>query len=204
MKEILISLASILFGWVLAELTYFTKEKVKARRLKKALLEEIKDCFGYLQRAKLCLEECIQLAYFKKLSDSIPTKCPTQIFKRYFTDIYVYLKQAERVSFNSIYQLLEVIHAQYDKIEALYPACQKDLTKLSDMNSLIEATYSNILNTLTIIRFHLDNSKKLDLNFWDETRSQQFQNEINKKIIALLDEAKEEGLEKIIRKYNIK
>jgi len=203
-KEIFISLFFILFGWGLAEVTYFAKEKVKTRKLKKALLEEIKDCFGYLQRARLCLEEYIQLAYFKKLSDSIPTKSPTQIFKNNFAEIYVYLKQAERISFNSIYQLLEAIHSQYDKIEALYPICQKDLTKLSDMNSLIEATYSNILNALAIIRFHLDNSRKLNLSFWDETRTQQFQNEIKKGIIVLLNEAKEKGLEEILKKYNIK
>ncbi len=204
MKEVFISLISILFGWSLAELTYFTKKKVKARILKKALLEEIKDCSGYLQRAKLCSEEYIQLTYFKKLSDSIPTKSPMQIFKNHFADVYIYLRQAERISFNSIYQLLEAIHFQYDKIEALYPVCQKDLTKLSDMNSLIEATYSNILNALAIIKFHLSNSKKLNLSFWNDTRTQQFQNEIKKRIIVLLNEAKEKGLEEILKKYNRK
>ncbi len=58
-EKLLIGLASVGFGWVLAQFTSVAKDWLYARKISKALLEELSELKSELDRTRGCPEFCV-------------------------------------------------------------------------------------------------------------------------------------------------
>ena len=150
----LVTLGAVTLGWLLGETTGWFKSKKRINSLKKALFEEIQDASSWLRRNQLTLEEIIQLSTIEYLSEVSPVSVPVHIYDKHFPEISVYLSRSERVSYNSIYHLINISHDQTKKIVVLRMACLRDKSKIREYLETLEAVYHNVSMAIWQIDYH--------------------------------------------------
>jgi len=197
----LVTLGAVALGWVLGETTGWFKNKQRINNLKKALFEEIQDALSWLKRNQLTLEKTIQLATKEYLSEDGPVSVPTHIYAKHFPEISVYLSRSERVSYNSIYNLINISHDQAKKIEALRMACLRDKTKEREYLETLDAAYHNLSMAIWQINYHVKHGSHIDIERLSGEDAKRIDNDRREKLIKLINEAKTLSVEEIKKNY---
>lgn len=197
----LVTLGAVALGWLLGETTGWFKSKKRITVLKKALFEEIQDALPLLRRNQLTLEEIIQLATIKYLPEDSPVPVPTHIYGKHFAEISVYLSRSERVSYNSIYNLINAYHDQTKKIAALRMACLSDKTKIKEYLETIEAVYYNASMAIWQINYHIRHGSRINVTSVSDKDAKVIDDEITEKLIKIINEAKTLSVSEIKENY---
>jgi hypothetical protein len=159
------ALGGVALGWLLSEATGWIKAKRRARMLKRALIQEIDDARGALKRVQLEVEKSIQLVLLGYISTTGPIKFPTHIHTNHFAEASLQLSQSERISFNSIYYLIDTINSLMDRLQERVSAAVKEPTEqnMRDLAGTLELLYSNSRHAMYNINYHRQNQKNLDM-----------------------------------------
>ena len=187
--DTLVKLGAIFLGWLLGEGTRWIREYYRIRNLKKALISELQDCRSQLLRNKLTLRYIIQHSFLGEPFDIVPAKIQTHIFDKYFPEISIYLGSSERISLNSIHNLIQRSYIQFDQMKTFNI-------------ELVKATYHNVSNAIVQIKLHLKYRNKLNVFAFDKgDLKKQLDKDVENEFQKMIQEAKEQGLEGVRKKY---
>lgn len=197
----LVTLGAVALGWLLGETTGWFKSKKRITVLKKALFEEIQDASSWLRRNQLTLEEIIQLSTIEYLSEVSPVSVPVHIYDKHFPEISVYLSRSERISYNSIYNLINISYDQIKKIRALRSACLSDKTKIKEYLETLDAAYYNISMAIWQINRHINYGSQINVDNLSGEDAKVIDDEIKEKLIKITNEAKTLSVSEIEKNY---
>jgi hypothetical protein len=200
----IITLFAVALGWFLGEATGLIRRHREIVKLKRALIIELKDCLGWLLRNKTTIEYNIRLAVLGQLPDSSPVKIPTHIYEKHFTDITVHLSNSERISFNSIYNLIAFCQYQTEQLVILRTACINDKQRLREFDSILEGMYHNLCLAIYLINYHLQSGKKLDVSKMSDEEQKIMLEKSNDDLQKIIMEAKSLGIKEVKEKYHYK
>src|SRR6266851_4381265 len=169
----LFALGGVALGWVLGEASGWIKAKRRSRVLKRALLAEISDARGWLNRTRLVVESAMQLALYRVLLTVGPIKFRPHIYTAHFAEASLHLTESDRISFNAIYHLVDTVNGLTDQLQLRIEGVAKALTLPADKGAIeqafremagtLELIYSNARHAVYNINYHLKNQKNLDM-----------------------------------------
>jgi len=197
----IIALAAVVFGWFIGETTGLLKKRWSIRNLKKSLYVEMSDTLSWLKRNQLTIEHIIQLTVLKEFVDFGPVKVPTHIYDKHFPEISPNLTNSERVSYNSIYNLIHRSHDDSLRLIDLIRSENFDKTKSKEYMGILEALYYNISMAVYQIQYHIDNKDDLDVYIVTGEQEKEIDDSIKNRIHEICAEAMRLGLAEIKRKH---
>jgi hypothetical protein len=197
----IVALAAVVAGWFLGETTGFLKKWWSVHNLKKSLFVEIEDALGWMKRNKITLEHIIQLTVLKERTEIAPVKVPTHIYDNHFPEISPHLTKSQRVSYNSIYNLMHLSYQDVQRLIELARAQPYDNAKDKEFATILESTYYNVCTAIYQIQYHLANYKHLNVNELTGEHAKQLDNDILNRLNKIISEAKEVGLEELKRRH---
>ena len=197
----LVTLGAVALGWILGETTGWLKSKRKVNNLKNALFEEIKDGLSWLERNQLTLEKIIQLIVLNHYAEEAPVPVPTHIYDTHFPEISVHLTRSERISYNSIYNLIRISQEQVNNIVRLRINCISDGSKKKEYSETLEAAYRNVSMAIWQIEYHLHHGSKIDTDRLSGDVAKQIEKKIQERLIKILNEAKKSNVDEIKLNY---
>ncbi len=198
----IITLAAVVFGWILGETTGLLKKRWSVCILKRSLYVEMTDALSWLKRNQITIEHIIQLTVLKEFIDFGPVKVPTHIYDKHFPEISPHLTSSERVSYNSIYNLIHRYHEDSSRLIELIRSEDFDKTKSKEYMGILEALYYNISMAVYQIQYHIANKDNLDVYSVTGEQANQINDSITNRIHEIRAEAKRLGLEEIKRRHN--
>ena len=143
----LIGLAGVLIGWLLALLTDLVRQTRRMRRLRAALLNEMRESRMWLLRNQSNLMEMAQLLRLRATPQVGPMTVPTHIYDTNYAEIAASLGRHERVSYNSIY-------ANIGQLNSFIARLDGGTFDSQHLLSQVVAQCMNIGRTLWMIRTH--------------------------------------------------
>lgn len=197
----IITLAAVVFGWVLGETTGLLKMRWSLHILKRSLYVEMTEALSWLKRNQITIEHIIQLTVLKEFIDFGPVQVPTHIYDKHFPEISPHLTNSERVSYNSIYNLIHRSHEDSSRLTELIRCENLDKTKSKEYMGILEALYNNISTAIYQIQYHMANKDNLDVYSVTGEQAKQIDNSITNRIHEICAEAKRLGLEEIKRRH---
>lgn len=197
----IITLAAVVFGWFLGEATALLKKRWSIRILKRSLYVEMTEALSWLKRNQITIEHIIQLTVLKEFIDFGPVKVPTHIYDKHFTEILPHLTNSERVSYNSIYNLIHRYHEDSQRLTKLIRSENFDKAKIKEYMEILEAVYYNISMAIYQIQYHMANKGNLDVYSVTGEQAKQIDDSITNRIHEICAEAKRVGLEEIKRRH---
>jgi hypothetical protein len=200
MSDTILALIAVLFGWILGETTSLLKKRWSIRNLKKSLFLEIEDALSWLKRNQITLEYVIQLAVLKEFIDVGPVKVPTHIYDKHFPEISPHLTKSERVSYNSIYNLIHRSYEDMSRLIDLIRADPGDDEKRRELTGILEAIYHNTSMAIYQIQYHLANKENLDINKVTGEHAKQIDDGITRRLHEICSEAIRIGIEEVKRR----
>jgi hypothetical protein len=207
----LFALGGTALGWMLSEATAWIKSKRRAQMLRRALLTEISDARGALNRTRLIVETAMQLSLYRLLSTVGPIKFSPHIYSTHFAEACLYLTESERISFNSIYYLIDTINKLTDELQIKVNHVARSISAndasaedaFRELAGTLELIYSNARHALHNINYHLKNQHHLDMFAQDAKTARELDEEIRAGLMKLAEDAKQLGVEGIqSKKYD--
>jgi len=172
-EKTILSLASVFAGWILAQVTGILRDRLKERKIRKCLEEELNDLLKELKRTKLIYGRALQIYGLKGIDDGVPTRLNNHVFKNYYKDAVLSLNANQRISFQMIDTLVESINDGINEIRRLGVELHTkhklaNSGGLSDEHgdlwgSTLKAEYTNVAAAEWHVRFHLENRRSPDL-----------------------------------------
>ena len=116
--------------------------------LRRALLQEIKDARGWLNRTRLIVETSMKLSLHRVLFTVGPIKFRPHIYTTHFAEAALHLTESERISFNAIYHLIDVINEATDQLQIKTIAVAQSISASKPSQ---EETFGDLFGTLDLI-----------------------------------------------------
>ena len=207
----LLSIASIAFGWLLAQGTTLVKDWLNIRRLKDGLLIELEDIQAQLGSLRLYNNRSLQLFGAKALGNEKHPPIHNLFFKHYFKDVFGNLNREQRISYQLIHSHLDHLNQEQVALVSFYeknyevrygPADSDDARKaLREFGDRFIALQRVTLIALWHIHFHLHHRKSPHLDYGGPVHQSylHFLNEVEdeiKKTIADAGSLKREDFER--------
>lgn len=203
-KEILtnlITLLAVCLGWVLGEFTSFIKSFLKIRKLKAAIELELKDNAAWVGRNITTLEHMIAVSAIGEIPEFGIVPVPTHLFQKYYVEVAVDLTSSQRISFNSIHNLLNITELQFDNLQAIRQKCIYDTKYFGEYRDLLIGIYQNIAMLHTQINFHITEGSKLDVYALTAEDAKRVNSQIAERTQQIIDDAKKLDRKSIDEKY---
>ncbi len=185
MGAAVVSLTSLVVGWLLAQITGLVRERLKVRRIKKSLLEELKELQSELDRILLQFARQLQIHALKGIDIHVPLRLSNHIFRNYYKDAVLYLNQAQRISLQMIHSHIEELNNEIVEFRALTKRIHEK-AQIQGMSALaveegeywgktVVAQFMHAAEVLWHVRYHLSNADSPDLTFKTKTHESYLQ-----------------------------
>lgn len=171
--KILIGVTSAFAGWVLAQCTSAAKVWLQRRRIKKLLLEELRDIDIEIQRLLLFYSRQLQIYGAKGIGNTSTTGISNFIFKNYYKDALLSLNQQQRISYQMIHLLVDQVNSGISELREMTVEIQKEnfanglsakIVKAGEgWGEKVKAEYQHCASLQWQVRFHLKNKEHPDL-----------------------------------------
>lgn len=168
--KVIISLASVFVGWLLAQLTGLLKDIHYRRRIKKSLLSELDEIRDEAKRTQLIYIRQLQIFGNGAVGNEVPAPLANHIFKNYYKDAVLILNKTQRTSFQMIHTLLEAANTDIADFRKLTVKIQEkillegtDSLTAEDANlwgKTAHANYHNLAVLIWNLSNHIQNPKK--------------------------------------------
>lgn len=168
MDKVIVSLISVVVGWLLAQGTVFAKDQWQFRKLKKGLEQELEDIADQMRRVELIYTGHLQVFAANGIDPSSTIPIPNHFFKHHYKDIFSRLNHSQRLSYQLIHASLELFNAQNEAfIKFTEEAYRKHLESkdkgtpelqmaLKLWGDQVKVLYMNVKNILWHIEYHLE------------------------------------------------
>lgn len=172
--KVLISLVSVIIGWILAQATSIAKDLWASRTLRRGLLLELEDIQNQLHRLELLHARQLQVYALKGIEPNAGLPIPHMFFEQYFKDAFTFLNREQRLSYQLIHGALDNLNKKSEGlvvrgselVSALSVADDKSANKcLAEWRKEVTEIYKAVRVLRWHITYHLSNRKtpKLDL-----------------------------------------
>lgn len=171
--RIVIGLVSAFVGWMLAQITSLITAYVKRHRIKRLLIEELKDLDVESDRLLSFYKRQLQLHGAGGIGHHGTQGLANFVFKNYYKDALLGLNQHQRISFQMIHGFVDTVNSgatEFGEItkkiqsEHLQAAKAFDFGKASKQwAEHIKAQHAMCSTLKWMVRFHLNNRKAPDL-----------------------------------------
>lgn len=118
-KKLLIALASVLVGWVLAQGATLIKEWWDRRKLKKAIDDEIELLSDQLKGVVPTYMRLIALEAHGALEPTTPRKLQNYLFKDHYAKVALSFNHAQRLQLQTIHGYVEEINGDIEELKTL-------------------------------------------------------------------------------------
>lgn len=211
--KLIIGVAAAITGWLLAQVTSFMKDWLRARKIKSMLLKELADIDVEVGRLLISLSRDLQIYGAKGIENSVGTGVSNFVFSNYYKDALLYLNQHQRVSYQLIHSLVKNLNEGLDEIRDILTAVHKahqrgELSSkitpwLDEWGDRVRAEYKNAASLRWHVLFHLDNEKNPDLSFMTQTHEAylKYLSEIDDKVDALIEQGRNIDLAEFEKVY---
>jgi hypothetical protein len=172
--KILIGVTSAFAGWLLAQFTSAAKVWAQRRKIKKILLEELRDIDLEIQRLLLFYSRELQIYGASCIGNSSTTGISNYIFKNYYKDALLSLNQRQRISYQMIHSLVDQVNSGILELKAMTLEIQsmhfangssQNIAKAGKRwGEKIKAEYQHCAALQWHVRFHLQNKRNPDLS----------------------------------------
>lgn len=200
--KFVLTLASIFFGWILAQFTGIAKDYINRRRIKKCLLEELSELRTELERTLLIYSRQLQIHAIGGIDNGVPIALSNHIFKNYYKDAVLSLNESQRISFQMIHSLVATVNTGIDEHRNTTKRIQekhvqegpKSITAIDGQlwGQEVIAEFHNAAAAIWHIRNHLENPSAPDLSRFTERHEQylKYLQSVEDEIQKLIDGAK--------------
>jgi hypothetical protein len=200
--KLIIVLASIFVGWLLAQLTGTVKEWLKCRKIRKCLLEELEELQCELERVLMVYSRQLQIHALQGVDNSSPAQLSNHIFKNYYKDAVLSLNKNQRISMQLIHTLIESVNSGIlshtkitSDIQDKYTLKGKESITTEDgeyWGNKVISEFGNVAAAIWHIRFHLSNPKSPDLTPYtkDHENYLKYLESVENKISEMMNQAK--------------
>jgi hypothetical protein len=212
--KLLISIASIFVGWFLAQFTGILKEYLYRRKIKKCLIEELKEIKRELERTILIYSRQLQIHALKGIDNNSPIHLSHHIFKNYYKDVVLSLNMEQRISFQLIHSYIENINAGIDEHHEITRKLQeKNMIEGADSitekdgvlwGNKVISEFTNAATAIWHIKYHLSNSQSPSLDPYTEKHEQylKYLQSVEKEISNIMEGAKNLSREDFKKTYD--
>lgn len=166
-------------------------------RLKNALETELGDIHAWMQRGRLTLEKSLMHIVHGEPWGGIPIPLPTRVFDAYYTEIVSDLTRDERISYTSIYSIVEVVNGQFDLLRQLYLDAAQDPEKLSRYAEVVEGAYVNAWNASWQAGWHLSRAPALEMDEMRDEWAEKLNQRIHRGLRAVESKARSITLDEV-------
>ena len=213
-STLILSLISILFGWLLAQCTGIIKDYMHERRIRKGLLAELNELQSELERTLLIYSRQLQIYSLKGIENAIPFPLSNYIFKNYYKDAVLSLNKQQRISLQRIHTSIESINSGVDEHGKLTRKLQeKNILQGKDgitereielWGKNIIAEFHNVASAWWYVKFHLSNPKSPDLLPYSQNHEQYLKHsaKVDDEIKKLMKDAKRLDRSEFEKIYN--
>lgn len=172
--RLVIGLASAFAGWLLAQFTSAAKTWVQRRKVKKLLLEELRDIEREIERVQLFYSRQLQIVGAQGIGNESTTGISNPIFKNYYKEALLSLNQNQRISFQMIHSLVDQVNTGIDELKKLTIQIRNEhfesgLTEKivkagKAWGEKVKAEFAHSASLQWQIKYHLDNHSGPDLS----------------------------------------
>ncbi|MET4568489.1 hypothetical protein [Rhodanobacter soli] len=180
--KILIGVTSAFAGWILAQVTSSLKIWLQRRKILKLLLEELVDLDEEINRLFFFYARQLEIHGAMGVSSESTVGLSNPIFRGYYNDALLSLNQKQRISYQMIHSLVDLINTGItnlrNKSSEIYTrhACDgmtEELAKVcSAWGQTAKAQFLSCAGLQWQIRFHLQNRHGPDLSAYTESHEQ--------------------------------
>ena len=213
-EKIVIGLASVLAGWVLAQFTGILKDFLRLRKIRKCLLEELDELKSELERTLLIYSRMLQIYSLKGIDNGVPSPLSNHIFTNYYKDAVLGLNKEQRISYQLIHTLVGGVNSGMVELREVTSKFQeKNITKgavsISDEDGdlwgkKVICEFNNVAAAIWHIRYHLQNPKNPDLSAYTKSHEAylKYLESVEKRVSEIIKKAKTIPREKFESMYN--
>lgn len=211
-ERIVIGLASVFSGWVLAQFTSILKDFMRARKVKKCLEQELDELETELERTILIYSRMLQIYSIKGVDNGVPSPISNHIFKNYYKEAVLNLNKQQRISYQLIHTLVETVnHGMDDLREVTGRLHEKNILEGAVSEKEVDlwgkkviCEFSNAASAIWHIRYHLAYPKNPDLSSYTKSHKEylKYLENVEKRVSEIIDKAKNIPREKFDEIYN--
>ena len=211
-EKVVISLFSVVVGWLLAQGTTFLKDWWAARKLRAGLLTELEDIQDQLQRVVMIHSRQLQIFAYEGMEPVAALPVHNMFFKQYFKEAFLHLNRTQRISYQLIHANLEDLNKKnedlakfaeesYDDLKTK-PDKQKALSIIERWGDRIIVLYKTARCVCWHIAYHLRNPKSPAFDIMGPMHESyvKFEQELDQEVKLIIEKAKtlkKEDFEKI-------
>ena len=212
--KLLIAITSAFVGWVLAQFTSAMKVWFQREKIKKLLLEELKDIDLEIDRLLMFYNRQLQIFGANGIGNSSSVGISNFIFKNYYKDALLSLNQRQRISYQMIHSLVDSVNSGALELKEMTTDIQNELfanglSKAVDKAgdgwaAKVKAEYSHCSSLKWHIKYHIENKKSPDLSAYTKHHEVyvQYLENVKNEIEIIIAEGKTIPLEKFSKTYN--
>ncbi len=201
-NKLMISLVSIIAGWILAQFTGVLKDFLYKKKIRKCLIEELKELETELSRMLIFCSRQLQIYSLKGIDNGGATPLSNHIFKNYCKDVVLTLNKNQRISFQLIHTLIENINVGIKVQSKVTGELQTKhiLEGEGGVNSAevklwgdgVITEFRNVASAIWQIKLHLGNQKSPDLSPYTEEHRQylEYLENVDKEVNKIMEAAK--------------
>jgi hypothetical protein len=171
--KVVIGLTSAFAGWLLAQMTSALRTLVQRRKLKRLLLEELKDIRREAERVMNFFWRELQLVGAGGIGNASAIGISNPIYRNYYKDALLGLNQNQRISFQMIHSLVEGLNGELTELRTFTNAIQQEHNQTGLTENVkklgvawgdkIKAGHHNCAALHWHVRYHLDHPRNPDL-----------------------------------------
>src|SRR5208283_1698138 len=211
--KVILSLVSVVVGWLLGQGTAIFREYWTSRQLKRGLLEELEDINSQLQRTAMICARHLQVFALRGCDPAVPIPIHGLFFRQYYKDAMHKLNRQQRLSFQLIHSSLESLNKQFDDLASAGRACaglqgpqyQALLNgAINAWGDVVKAIFFNVRDLQWYVLHHISNKRAPDLSLLgsDHATFLLFKEEAQKEVATILEDARRLKREDFEKVYN--
>lgn len=169
-SKLLIAGISIALGWLLAQGTVFTRERLRRRLLKKTLLEELHLLDRRVTAVLTLYSDQIKIASIGGIHPQTMVPIETPIYQAYFAEAYLALTLAQRDSYISTHAQVAQINEGFEQarkfLRDLSPEAveaDESKAKLTAWMDFLKTEFMNAVRAQSHLHFHIQNPDNPEL-----------------------------------------
>jgi len=211
-EKIVIGLASVLAGWLLAQFTGILKDFLCLKKINKCLLEELKELESELERTLLIYSRMLQIYSQKGIDNGVPSPLSNHIFTNYYKDAVLGLNKEQRISYQLIHTLVGGVNAGMLELREVTSNFQeKNITKgsisIEDVDlwgNKVISEFNNVAAAIWHIRYHLQNPNNPNLSTYTKSHEDylKYLENVENRVSEIIKKAKTIPREKFENTYN--
>ncbi|MGZ4956396.1 MAG: hypothetical protein ACXV8Q_14920 [Methylobacter sp.] len=201
-EKLILTLISILAGWLLAQFTGVIKDIRYKKKIQKCLIEELEELQTELNRMLISDSRKLQIYSLNCIDKFCSTPLSNHIFKNYYKDVVLILNKNQRISLQLIHTLIENINIRIKEQNKITEDLQKKQLLEGEgcisnaecklWGEAVITEFHNVSMAIWHIKFHLDNPKSPDLSPYTKEHEQylQYLENVDKQVQKIMEEAK--------------